>query len=284
VIELTPQEWTRLYKEVALHAQRMTHTKNPKRQWTARDRAQEAVQRACERMLTQRPASVTSFETARSYLLGAIRSSLHHAGEEAEARSSAEQAAIVEDETVRGDPTKTPEQMQLEAGIRAGEQRRAARLVELTREELAGDRIALGTMDCIADDRTPRPSRPASSSARWKRCTPLACVASGPWTERLRATSASANLRARRSDGAARSGSNLECPGAAVPRGRGRGGPRSRRRRSRCRRSQARGMTRCRPSMRTSLPHFHGPRAAAVRSPSPCGSPRAPQPSRLAAR
>jgi hypothetical protein len=153
VIELSPQEWTRLYKEVALHAQRMTHTKNPKRQYTARDRAQEAVQRACERMLTQRPASVTSFETARSYLLGAIRSSLHHAGEETEARTEAEQAAIVEDATVRGDPTKTPEQMQLQAGIRAGEQRKAARLVELTREELAGDRIALGTMDCIADDK-----------------------------------------------------------------------------------------------------------------------------------
>jgi hypothetical protein len=150
VIDLSEREWVRLYKEVAVIAQRMTYTKVEKQRWTARDRAQEAVQRAFERFLTLRPEAVRSFDEARAYLLGAVRSELWNVHERGETRREAEKAAVVEEATVTGGAAPAAEQMQLEHSGRVSEQARAARIVELTREELKDDRIALGTMECIA--------------------------------------------------------------------------------------------------------------------------------------
>jgi hypothetical protein len=153
VIKLSEKEWSRLYKEAAVLAARMTHTRDPKQQFTARDRAQEALQRACERMLNLQPESVTSYEAARDYLAAATRSELYNAGIRAGVRRETEKEAVVEQATTTGAAALSPEQMQLEAAIRSKERKRADRMLELTRDELAGDRIALGTIDCLVDEK-----------------------------------------------------------------------------------------------------------------------------------
>lgn len=152
MVKLSQLEWNRLYKEVAVFAQRMTFTKKEKAKWTARDRAQEAVQRACERFLTVKPASVTTYEEARTYLVAAVRSELWNAGVRWQVRKEAEKEAVTDHTTTQGVSNPSAEQMNLDQGEHAKAQARAARIVALTREELGADTIALGTMDCIADD------------------------------------------------------------------------------------------------------------------------------------
>jgi hypothetical protein len=152
LVTLTKEQWVRLYKEVSGFAQASTFTKDPKKKWTARDRAQEAVQKACLRLLETKPASVQSFEDARDYLCGAIRSSLHHEGERREKRKEMEKEVMAEEVHLGRWTTPSAEAMHLEKGEQVRSHRRAARIVELTREELKGDAIALGTMDCIAED------------------------------------------------------------------------------------------------------------------------------------
>lgn len=149
---LTKEQWVRLYKEVTGFAQASTFTKDEKQQWTARDRAQEAVQKACLRLLETKPASVRTYEDARDYLLGAIRSSLYNAAEQRAKRKEVEKEAMAEEVHLGRWTSQSPEAMHLEKGEQTRSQRRAARIVELTREELKGDVIALGTMDCIAED------------------------------------------------------------------------------------------------------------------------------------
>ena len=164
MISLTKPQWNRLYKEVSLHAQRRTYTKVPKRQWNARDRAQEAVQRACERMLSQKPAWVDTYDAARLYLYAAVRSELDHVKMRAETRKEAEVMAATEDIALAGGApqgkrgslertTPSAEVMQLEKAIATRDQRKAARILELTQEELGDDRIALGTITCMADEK-----------------------------------------------------------------------------------------------------------------------------------
>jgi len=164
VITLTPAQWSRLYKEVSLFAGRRTYTKVPKRQWNARDRAQEAVQRACERFLTQKPAWVNSFDDARLYLFAAIRSELDHVKMRAETRKEAEALAATEEIALTGGApdekggalertSPSAEVMQLEKAIATRDQQKAARIIELTKEELGDDRIALGTITCMADEK-----------------------------------------------------------------------------------------------------------------------------------
>jgi hypothetical protein len=152
VIDLSKAEWNRLYKEVSLFAQRRSYTKVPKRQWNARDRAQEAVQRACERFLTQKPAWVNTYEEARLYLFAATRSELSNVKMRGETRKEAEAMAATEEATLRGD-TPSAEVMQLEKALALRDQARAARILELTRQELGDDRIALGTLTCMADEK-----------------------------------------------------------------------------------------------------------------------------------
>jgi len=152
LVTLSKEQWVRLYKEVSGFAHASTFTKDPKKQWTARDRAQEAVQKACVRLLETKPASVKTYEDARDYLFGAIRSSLYNAAEERAKRKEVEKEAMAEEVHVGRWTTPSAETMHLEKGEQTRSQRRAARIVELTREELKGDAIALGTMDCIAED------------------------------------------------------------------------------------------------------------------------------------
>jgi hypothetical protein len=153
VIDLSKPQWSRLYKEVSLFAQRRTYTKVPKRQWNARDRAQEAVQRACERMITQKPAWVSSYDDARLYLFAAVRSELDHVKMRAETRKEAEAMAATEDAALWGDAAPSPEVVQLQKAIALRDQSKAARILELTKEELGDDRIALGTITCMADEK-----------------------------------------------------------------------------------------------------------------------------------
>ena len=152
MVTLTKEQWVRLYKEVSGFAQASTFTKDKKRQWTARDRAQEAVQNACLRLLETKPASVKTYEDARDYLLGAIRSSLYNERERQQTRKEAEKEVMAEEVHLGRWTTPSAETMHLEKGEHTRSHGRAARIVELTREELKGDAIALGTMDCIADD------------------------------------------------------------------------------------------------------------------------------------
>lgn len=152
MVTLTKEQWTRLYKEVSAFAQASTFTKDARKKWTARDRAQEAVQKACLRLLETKPASVKTYEDARVYLCGAVRSSLHHAAERQKTRKEAEKEAMAEEVHLGRWTTPSTEAMHLEKGQQIRSHRRAARIVELTREELKGDAIALGTMDCIAAD------------------------------------------------------------------------------------------------------------------------------------
>ena len=153
MIDLSKAQWTRLYKEVSLFAQRRTYTKVPKRQWNARDRAQEAVQRACERMLTQKPAWVNTYDAARLYLFAATRSELSNVKMRGETRKEAEAMAATEDVTLWGDTAPSAEVMQLEKAIALRDQSKAARIIALTQEELGDDRIALGTITCMADEK-----------------------------------------------------------------------------------------------------------------------------------
>ncbi|HEX8796004.1 MAG TPA: hypothetical protein VF765_33875 [Polyangiaceae bacterium] len=152
MVTLTKEQWTRLYKEVSGFAQASTFTKDKKQQWTSRDRAQEAVQKACLRLLETKPADVKTYEDARDYLFGAIRSSLYNAREERVTRKAVEKEVMAEEVHLGRWTTPSAETMQLEKGEQGRSHRRAARIVELTREELKGDAIALGTMDCIAED------------------------------------------------------------------------------------------------------------------------------------
>ena len=149
MVKLTKEQWTRLYKETAAFAHGVTFTKVEKRKWTNRDRAQEAVQRACLRFLEVKPPSVETYEQARDYLMAAVRSELSHARERWETRKEHEKEAVVDQLTTEGASKASPEQMQLEKAEQVREQGRAARIIEYTREYAAGDRLVLGTIDCI---------------------------------------------------------------------------------------------------------------------------------------
>jgi hypothetical protein len=152
LIYLTQRQWARLYKEVLWIALRITHTKVEQLAWTARDRAQEAVQRACERLLRTDPPGLDTIEDLRRYLVGAMRSELHHAGARAETRREAESAAAVEASTITGGATPSAEAMHLAAAQHGQERTRAAKKISMLRKELEGDRIALATIDLIDND------------------------------------------------------------------------------------------------------------------------------------
>ena len=153
MVKLSEKEWTRLYKEVALVVQRMTFTKVDALKFTARDRGQEALQRACERLLTQKPQDLKTYEDVRDYLVWATRSELHHAGVRAGVRRDLEKLASHEMDAFTGGGAPPAEKMHLEAAIKLKERKRTDRVLELAREELMGDRLALGTIDCLLDDK-----------------------------------------------------------------------------------------------------------------------------------
>lgn len=150
----TQLEWARLFKEVLLVASRLTSSSDRKLEWTARDRAREATQRAFERYARVRPQGVEDLEALRRYLVGAMRSELGHALASEEARKKAEKAAVMELRTVGGGSLPSPEGIHLDAAAAGVERDRAARTVEALRAELDGDTIALGTIDCIAEGHT----------------------------------------------------------------------------------------------------------------------------------
>jgi hypothetical protein len=156
MIELSESEWNDLVKQVLVFALRQTHTRNVSRQPTQRDRAREAVQRACERCVRVRPAHIQTVDALRTYLFWAVRSELAHASEEGAARRGGESLAAAEAQTLGKASSPSAEVLNLEAGTADRGRKRAALAVERLREELeaAGDAIALGTVECIAKDNT----------------------------------------------------------------------------------------------------------------------------------
>jgi hypothetical protein len=167
-VTLTDADWKRLYKEMSLLAHRMTFTKDPKKQWTARDRAQEAVQKACLRFLELRPAGLDTLDAVRHYLAGAVRSALGHASERAALRKETEGEAASEEAHVTGGATPSAETMNLEAKQQVVDLRRSRRLMRRLRRKLkdANDTVGLGMLQCIADGH-----HAAEDQARILKCT-----------------------------------------------------------------------------------------------------------------
>jgi len=154
VIELDNKEWERLFRQVFVVAVRMTRSKDPTQEVTQIDRAREATQRAFDRCLRVRPAHLDTVEALRMYLSWAVRSALSHANEEHALRRENEAAVVTELATVGSTAVASAETMTLEVAASERERQRAVRALKRLREELADDRIALGTVECIAAGKT----------------------------------------------------------------------------------------------------------------------------------
>ncbi len=155
MLELSHKQWTALYNRVLHTALGMTRTDNHKLAFAQRDRAQEAVQRACMRYLTLRPTGLDTPDAIREYLLGAVRSSLGHAVAREQTRREIESKAVLEDAAVtRVAPGTTPsaEALKLAHGAQLHDEARAANLLRRLKRRLkrAGDAVGLGVLDCIA--------------------------------------------------------------------------------------------------------------------------------------
>jgi hypothetical protein len=154
LIELTKAQWDALFQDVMLAALKMTSTKVEKRKATQRDKAMEAVQAAFDRLLRVKPPGLDSTDAIRRYLVWTVRSTLANAGELAESRARHETAAATDQQTVDPPVLHSAEQMNLGAAQEEDDKRRDERRMQALRRELAGDRIALGTIDCITQGTT----------------------------------------------------------------------------------------------------------------------------------
>ena len=162
MVKLTQKEFTRLYKMILVLTLRIIQgTKIRELDWTERDRAQEAVQRAFERLQRVDPSSVRDFETAKKYLAGAARSELSNVLKREASRRRREKAAALDEVATSVGFVPSAEQAMFEAGQAKVEsdkldasQAHAARIVNKCREILEGDALALRTIDLLLDDIT----------------------------------------------------------------------------------------------------------------------------------
>ncbi|HEY8039211.1 MAG TPA: hypothetical protein VIF15_05425 [Polyangiaceae bacterium] len=154
MIDLTKKDWDALYRDVLVKALQMTFTKDEKRKATQADRAREATQRVFDRYFRVRPPDVESIDSLRGYLVRALRSeqSNERNGEKAHKRIAEE--AAVDTATAQGETRASPEQKNLERAQDEADEERDRRRLKALRAELAGDAIALGTLECIARDET----------------------------------------------------------------------------------------------------------------------------------
>jgi hypothetical protein len=154
LIQLTQVQWARLYKEVLVIANRMTFTRSSKHEYSARDRAQEGLHRACMRLFEVKPSGLDTIDALRRYLVGATRSELGHASDRAAFRKATEGAAATDDATVGGGSAPSAEKQNLDAAQRDAEQVDAARAVRMLKRKLtkANDTMVLETMKLIARD------------------------------------------------------------------------------------------------------------------------------------
>jgi phosphopantetheine adenylyltransferase len=83
-----------------------------------------------------------------------VRSALSNAKQEQTSRRKHETEASIEQATVRGAAGASADVIQLEVFVAKRRRERAARAIETLREQLADDRIALGTVECIAKGKT----------------------------------------------------------------------------------------------------------------------------------
>jgi hypothetical protein len=117
---------------------------------TQRDRAREATQRAFERFFRVMPI-LDTIDELRRYLEGAMRSELNHSYRET--HKAYEEEAVVEHVVLTGGVSPSAEVAILEEAeerrAEAREDRKLARRKELLREELRGDRVALGAIECL---------------------------------------------------------------------------------------------------------------------------------------
>jgi hypothetical protein len=137
-----------------LIALRMTRTRDAKQEATQQDRAREATQRAFDRYLRVRPADIGTIDALRGYLVGAVRSELSHMNDEQVARREHEAASWVESSAVGDSTVRSAEVIHIEVAIAERRRKRAASAIKRIREDLSGDRIALGTIDCIEKGKT----------------------------------------------------------------------------------------------------------------------------------
>jgi hypothetical protein len=172
VIDLTQEQYSRLYKEVLLATLKVTVTKKRElhptqrdqaREATQRDQAREATQRAFERCFRLRPAELDSLDALRLYLVRAARGLVNHSNRDQDVRSQYEAAAAIERVAMGTHVNPSAEVVRLEY-VRAHRARdRAARVLKELRATLAaqGATLALGTIDCIARGK----ERPAEQAA-----------------------------------------------------------------------------------------------------------------------
>jgi hypothetical protein len=149
LVELDKNGWTRLHAEVLVLVLRMTGTRSAILRPTQSDRAREAVQQAFERYLRVRPAGVDTVDALRRYLVGAARSALSNEKDAHAARRTHEKAAMTEREAVDGSAARSMEDDVIESFEEQENRERAGRIVARLRQALAGDAVALATIDCI---------------------------------------------------------------------------------------------------------------------------------------
>lgn len=150
MIYLNDGQWRRLYKEVFLYAMRRTSTKSEKRKWTARDHAQEAVQRAFERLLRLDPPEVKDLEGLHSYLCGAVRSELGHHFDHEDAQRKAENLAARERQALAGKGNKSAEQLRTEVAEHEEAKESAQIKMAMLKDELTADAVGLELLALLA--------------------------------------------------------------------------------------------------------------------------------------
>lgn len=166
LIQLGKKAWEDLYDQVFVIALRMTHTRDPSQRATQADRAQEATQRAFDRCWRVRPANLSTLDELRNYLVWGVRSELSNVSREAASRREHEARAAVEASAVAGAMHASAEVISIEVAAAKRRRERAVRALKRLREDLAGDPISLGTVDCLEKG----VSRPAEQ-ARILGCT-----------------------------------------------------------------------------------------------------------------
>ncbi len=146
--ELDERALTRLFKEVIVHALRVTQPTEKKTNFMNADRARNAVQRLYERYRRVQP-EVETYENLKGYLMATVIREIQNADEQERARGRAEARAAAHADWLGAHVVRSHEE-ELRARETERETReRAERMERRLRELLVDDRVAIGTIDAF---------------------------------------------------------------------------------------------------------------------------------------
>ncbi len=146
--EPNQQELTRLFKEVIVHALRVTQPTEKKTNFMNADRARNAVQRLYERYRRVQP-EVETYENLKGYLMATVIREIQNADEQERARGRAEARAAAHADWLGAHVVRSHEE-ELRARETERETReRALRMEARLRELLVDDPVAIGTIDAF---------------------------------------------------------------------------------------------------------------------------------------